>query len=62
MSTKTETPSSYDPEKQRKYIQKEYERVIPYFNPDEWYEHRNLILSMHMMIEHLEAKLKDTHG
>ena len=52
----------YDAEQQKKYIEMEYARVIPYFNPEEWYEHRNLILSMKMMIEHLEQKLKEANG
>ena len=49
--------ASYDAERQKKYIESEYARIIPYFDPKEWYEHRNLILSMKMMIEHLEERL-----
>lgn len=49
---------NYDAGQQKKFIDEEYKRVISYFDPNEWYEHRNLVISMKMMIEHLEKELK----
>jgi len=48
----------YNVEKQKKFIDAEYDRVVKNFNKEEWHEHRTLIFSMKMLLDDLETKLK----